>query len=195
MAGRTYFKYHTSINTSTLCAMRFPKMQENVYIAQKKRIIRQSFFIWLFVFGQIVLNCFIIPSFINGTQTWAILFINLILSAITIPGVVLFFKYYKLSVDKTFVVTYDSLKFIDDKTKSITELLNSDIVKIHLVQNSRLSLSPWSFHEYFSLTDNSANKIIITSYIMELSDFWLDPLTKKINSKNLTREEKAYPII
>ena len=168
-------------------------MQEHIYIAQKSRIIKQSFFIWLYVVIQIMINFFIVPRFIQINETWAIIIINLVFFAVTVPGIKLFFKYYKNSIDKTLIVTYESLKFIDNKTKDVIEILNSDIIQIHFVENTRLSRLPWLFHEYFSLTDNKDNKIIITSYIMDISDFWLDPLTNKINKKNMVTEQKKYP--
>jgi len=98
-------------------------------------------------------------------------------------------------VGKKFIVTYNSLRFVDEKTGSITELNSCDIEKIYLVQNKRMSKLPWVFHEYFSFIDNKKNKIVVTSYFMDISDFWLDTLTRKVNSNNLIREEKTYPII
>lgn len=170
-------------------------MQEHIYIAQPIRIFRQSFFIWLYLLVQIAINFFILPSLIKNHQALGILSINFILCFITIPAVIIFYKYYKLSVGKTFVISHDSVKFIDNKTKNVIQLLNSEIAEIHLVQNNSMSVLPWLFHEYFSLTDIRANKIIITSYIMEISDLWLDPLTRKISNKNLVQEQKAYPIV
>ena len=170
-------------------------MQEHIYIAKRSRIIKQSFFIWLFVALHIAANIIIIPTLLKKDQIWNIALINILLGLITVPAVILFLNYYKHSVGKQFVVTYNSLKFIDDKTGKTIELKNSDINKIYLVKNMHNSRLPWIFHEYFSLTDNKNNKIVVTSYFMDIGDFWLDTLTRKVNSDNLVREKKMYPII
>lgn len=169
-------------------------MKEHIYIAKKSRIFEQSFLIWLIAALQIFLNIITIPAFIRHNQAWAIVFINGLFSVLTIPSIIIFLKYYKNSVGKRFIVAYDSLKFIDDKTGKVILLRNSDIVNIHLIQNIQTSRLPWCFHEYFSFIDDKGNKIIVTSYIMSISDFWLDTLARKVSSKKLTREEKAYPI-
>ena len=170
-------------------------MQEHIYIAKPSRIFKQSLFIWLFVAVQITANCIVAPTFLRLNQVFRIIFINVILGLITIPAVVLFFKYYRHSVGKKFVVSYNSLKFIDNKTGESIELNNSEIDKVYLVQNKRLSRLPWLFHEYFSFVDTKQNKIIVTSYFMDMSEFWLDTLARKVSSDKLIRELKTYPII
>jgi hypothetical protein len=170
-------------------------MQEHIYIAKKKRIIRQSFFIWLFVGLQVAANTILIPTLFTKNQIGGIVIINILLGLITIPAVILFFKYYRHSVGKKFIVTYNSLKFVDDKTGQSIELNSSEIDKIYLVVNNKTSRLPWLFHEYFSFIDTRNNKITITSYFMDISDFWLDTLTRKVNSNKVIREEKTYPII
>lgn len=170
-------------------------MQEHNYTAKKSRIIKQSFFIWLFVAIHILTNIITAPTLIQKNQTWAILFINGLLNLITIPSILLFIKYYRYSVGKKFIVTYNSLKFIDEKTGETTELNNNDIEKIYLIENKPMSKLPWLFHGYFVFIDNKKNKIIVTSYFMDISDFWLDTLTRKVSRDILIREERAYPIM
>jgi hypothetical protein len=170
-------------------------MQEHIYIAKPSRILRQSFFIWLFVALQIAANFMTVPTFLRLNQIFGIVFVNTVLGIITIPSLILFFKYYRHSVGKKFIVSYDSLKFIDDKTGETIELNNSEIDKIYLVQNKRMSRLPWSFHEYFSFVDTKQNKIVITSYFMDISEFWLDNLSRKVSSDKLITELKTYPII
>lgn len=169
-------------------------MKEHIYTARKSRIFKQSILIWFFVATHIAVNLMIIPTLVQAKQAWAIIFINVLLSPITIPSILLFFRYYTHSVGKKFIITYNTLKFIDEKTGETTELNNSDIEKIILVQNKQMSRLPWLFHEFFSFIDNKQQRIIITSYFMDLSDFWLDALTHKIKSNKLTREERTYPI-
>ena len=158
-------------------------------------MIRQSFFIWLFVGLQIGLNIFAISKGLTSNRISAMVFINILLGMLSVPAIFLFLKYYKHSVGKKFVITYDSLKFIDEKTGKRIEIKNSEIERINLVVNPKMSRLPWSFHEYFEFIDNKQNKITVTSYFMDLSDLWLDSLTRRVSSDKLIREEKTYPII
>lgn len=170
-------------------------MQEHIHIAKKSRIISQSFFIWLFVATQIGLNIFAISEGLTHNRILAMIYINILLGLLNVPAIFLFGKYYRHSFGKKFIITYDSLKFINEKTGEKIEIKNSDIEKIYLIESPKMSKLPWLFHEYFALIDNKKNKIIVTSYFMDISDFWLDTLTRKVNSDNLIRLEKTYPII
>src|SRR5690348_11574099 len=98
-------------------------MQEHIYIAGKSRIIKQSAFIWLFVALQVVANFMAVPTLLQKEQIWGIILINLVLGLVTTPAIILFVKYYRQSLDKKFVVSYDSLKFVDNKTGKITKLI------------------------------------------------------------------------
>ena len=169
-------------------------MQEHIHVAKKSRIINQSLFIWVSVIVQIGFNIFTFSMDLTSDRIAALIFCNIILSLLSIPAIILFLKYYKHSIGKKFVITYNSLKFIDEKTGEITELKNADIERINLVANRTASKLPWSSHEYFEFIDSKQNKIIVTSYFMDISDFWLDSLTRRVSTDNLIHEEKIYPI-
>src|SRR6185312_11795166 len=119
-------------------------MQEHIYTARTRKVIFQSFFIFLFIAIQILANFFLIPSLIRHNELWGILLINLLLFTISIPSFVIFWKYYKQSVGKRFMVTYETIKFEDAKTGAKTELVNSEIVRITSVSTSWYTWSPWT---------------------------------------------------
>src|SRR5688572_21362562 len=108
-------------------------MQEHIHLAKRSRIISQSFFIWLFVGLQIGLNIFAVSKGLTSNRISAIVFINVLLGILSVPAFFLFIKYYKHSVGKKFVITYESLKFINEKTGQITEIKNSEIERVNLV--------------------------------------------------------------
>lgn len=170
-------------------------MKEHIYIVKTSRIIKQSFFIWLFVAVQITANIITIPALIRMNQIYGILFINVILGSLTIPGIRLFFNYYKTSADKKFLVTYNSLLLVDEKNGTSIGLKTAEIEKIVLVQSPVNSKYPWFNHGYFALTDAAKNTIVVNSYIMDISELWLDSLARKVSSKKLIREERYFPII
>lgn len=170
-------------------------MQEHIYKASIRKIASQSFFIWLFVFLQLYINVDGANTFIERSDQWPLVFINLTLAAINVPAVILFLNYYRNSKDKEFVVTYDKLKLRDVRTRDMIELKSTEIVKVKLVENARMSRLPWSFHEYFKFIDSNGKEIVVTSYIMDISEFWTDSLSRRLSSIILERERKYYPLI
>jgi hypothetical protein len=174
-------------------------MQEHIYRPSKRKVFNQSFLIWLLVALQIIANCFVIPTFISMNQYWAIAFINIVLGFITVPSVYLFVNYYKNSINKEFIVTYNFLKMIDKKEKTAIEINIPEIQTIELHQNlylySALNLAPWSSHEYFCFIDKNGKKIIVTSYFIGIGNFWMDTLTRRVDSSKLVKYERFIPLI
>src|SRR5215212_7356708 len=125
-------------------------MQEHIYQAKTKRILAQSFTIWLWVGLQIGLNIFGVSKSLTNNRISVMILANIVLGMVTVPAIILFLKYYVNSVGKKFVITYNSLKFIDERTGHITEIQNSNIEMVFLVQNTRMSRLPWNSHEYFT---------------------------------------------
>lgn len=169
-------------------------MQQHIYTAKRKKIIGQSWSIWVYVAMQIVFTVFFVVKW-RDSQLWGVLFVNVVLGTLTIPGIILFIRYYRYSVGKRFIVTYNTLRYVDDKTGQFTELTNTEIEKIILVETTRKSqkLLPWVFYEYFILMDSKGSKIIITSHFMSLGEFWMDTLTRRVSNDNIVMEEKTYP--
>jgi len=169
-------------------------MKEHIYKASPKRIVAQSFSIWLFVLFQFGLNVLAAETLISRGDLWALIVINLVLAAVNVPAILLFWKYYRHSAGKQFVVTFTTLKYSDTKSGVLIELNTSEITRIKLIQTPKLSRLPWFSHEYFMLSDSRNNSIIVTSYIMNIHEFWLDSLTRKVDSNKLIKEEKTLPI-
>lgn len=169
-------------------------MKEQVFRASRKRILSQTIFIWVWIITHIIIDAWTLPFTINGDKIAAFLFINIFLSFLSIPGVFIFFRYYKYSINKKFIITYNKLQFEDETTGDIIELNSHEIKEIKLVKNSSSSKLPWCDLEYFSFIDETGKAIIITSFIMDITDFWMCTLTRKVSSKKLKVEEVLYPI-
>jgi hypothetical protein len=170
-------------------------MQEHIYTAKTQKIVSQSFYIFLVVALQILANFFLIPSLIKHKQVWGIPFVNLMLCFISIPSIVIFFKYYKQSIGKRFIVTYELLKFEDTKTGETTELINSEIKRIVSVSTSWYNFTPWTFYGYFSITDKNQKTITVTSFFLGLGNFWMDTLTRKVKNPGVEFITKEYPAL
>jgi len=170
-------------------------MKEHIYQASAKRIFNQSVFLWLFILMQVYINVDGALTFLKRGDLLAFIFINIIFSSFNIPALILFLKYYRASIDKEFIIAYNSLRMKDVRTGAVIEMKCSDIVKIKLVENARMSRLPWIFHEYFKFIDSQGQEIVVTSYIMDIGDFWKDTLTRKVSSSKLEREQRYYPIM
>ncbi len=174
-------------------------MKEHVYRISKKRVIGQSFAIWLFAALQVAANVIMLPKFAGNNQYGPIFFINFLFTFLTVPSVYIFINYLKYSMNRDFIVTYNSLKMVDRKNNLTTEINSPEIERIELHQNlyphSPRNLLPWSSQEYFCFIDKNGKKIIVPSYIMSIIEFWTDSLTRRVNSDKLTRYESLYPLI
>lgn len=169
-------------------------MKEQVFRANRRRIAKQSFFIWLWVLIHILINIWLIPMPINDNKVLLFLLVNFVFGLFSIPGIIIFRRYHKHSINKKFVLTYNSLRLEDEKSLKFLEIKNHEIVEVKLITNNHASNLPWTFMEYFSLTDKNGSMIIVPSFIMEISEFWLSTLTRKVSNKNFIRKESIYPI-
>jgi hypothetical protein len=170
-------------------------MQQHIYSATNEKIFKQSFFIWLWVITHIGLNVYIGLSFFHREEYWLFFVMNLMLLVITLPSIYIFFNYLKYTIHKDFIVTYEEIKLVDRKTNETVQIKNKDIVKVELYDNRTSYKAPWSAYEYFCFIDKENNRIVVTSHIMSISDFWLDTLVKKISSNKLIIIEDLFPVI
>ena len=170
-------------------------MKEHIYVTKPGRIISQSYLIWLIVVIHLGANMMLIPKLNGPDQLYGILFINFLLGSLTVPAIRLFINYYKYAAYKKFIVTFDSVNLIDEKTGISVGMKTAEIKKIVFVQSPVNSKYPWFNHGYFVLTDAAKNTIVVNSYIMDINELWLDSLARKVSSKKLIREERYFPII
>jgi hypothetical protein len=170
-------------------------MQQHTYTAKTSRIISQSFLVWLIFAIQIAFNVFLVISGLANGRMWAIVPGNACFCLLSLPGIFLFFNYYKHSVGKKFIITHHSLKYVDEKSGKAIELLSNEIEHVYLVENVTGSKFAWMFYAYFAFTDKSGKTIIVTSYFMDLYEFWQDSLTAKVNASKLIRIKKLFPVI
>jgi len=170
-------------------------MKEHIYMTKPGRIISQSYLTWLIVVIHLGANVMLIPKLNSSDQLYGILFINVLLGSLTVPAIQLFINYYKYAAYKKFIVTYDSVNLIDERTGMSVGIKTAEIEKVVFVQSPVNSKYPWFNQGYFVLTDAAKNTIVVNSYIMDISELWLDSLARRISSKKLIREERYFPII
>jgi len=170
--------------------------KQNLYRTNNSKVLQISWPVWMFVTLQVGMNLYLAPTLMNNGHHLDMIFINLVLGAISIPSLYIFFNCLKHSTTKEFVITYDSLILTDTITKERIEIQSKEIYKIEL--NMIVSGSPWSTwrdYHYYVFTDKSQNQILVTSYILKIEDFWRDSLVRRVKSDNLVIHKKMLPII
>lgn len=159
-------------------------------------MFRQSYLIWLFPILPIFMEFTLIPRLVlNNENIIFIIIANVFFGIVTIPGIRLYYNYRRFSINKEFVITYNTIKLVDTATNSIIELNINDIETIELHTNELATKLPWSFYRYFCFTDKFKKRIVVTSFIMDISDLWMDSLARKISSEKFKRIDSTYSII
>ncbi len=74
-------------------------------------------------------------------------------------------------------------------------MLVSNIKQVYFAQKLLMSKLPWLSHEYISFEDDKGNIITVTSYTMNITEFWLYKLSTNRYQNITTKEEKLYPFI
>jgi len=170
-------------------------MKEHIYMTKPGRIISQSYLTWLILVIHVGANMILIPAMKSINQLYGLIFINLLVGSLTVPALQLFINYYKYAAGKRFIITYNSVNLIDEGAGTSIGMMIAEIEKVVFVQSPTNSKFPWFTHGYFALTDAAKNTIVVNSYIMDISELWLDNLARRISSKKLIREERYFPII
>ncbi|MDF3025981.1 MAG: hypothetical protein K0S23_288 [Fluviicola sp.] len=165
-------------------------MKESIYKFKFNRVLLKSISVWICLAVQACLSFLIIYN--EGTIITLIL-LNLIFSTLSIPGIILHLNYLKHTSDKLLIVRYNSISFIDGDKETI---LNSfDINTVILHESPSGSKFPWWDYSWFELIDKEGQSIKISCYLLDISDFWRNSLTRRVNSNNLKREQSLFPMI
>ncbi len=120
--------------------------------------------------------------------------LNLLLSVLSVPGIILFVNYYKYSKNKKIIISHDKI-ILQENENIAGEITNTEITEIELVHATDYSGLPWSDFAFFVLKDAKGNRIIVPNFIMEISELWLDTLSRKIKRSNIIKTRKSFPSI
>jgi hypothetical protein len=167
-------------------------MKETVYKTNSAKYFLKSSLTWFCVAVQLGLSLYFLRDFSESGLIATLVVIG-VFSFLTVPGLILHFNYLKYSKNAKFVIRYDNVEFIKNNQKTI--LKSNEIVKIILHQSPTNSRFPWWNYQWFELIDSSGNKICVNYYIMDISDMWINTLSRKINSDKLERKENYFPLI
>lgn len=169
-------------------------MQTHTYLISNKKVAANSFLIWLFFLAYVGVDLYFL-AIVNTYQLLLVaVCVNVFLGSMAIYGVVIHLNYYKYSKRSKFEITYDKIIYYKDG-KIETEIQNKDVAEIKHVIGPEMSKFPWDNLSYFVLIDKNSNSILVPIYIMDLGEFWLDTLTRKVNNDNIVVIRKWFPYI
>ena len=170
-------------------------MTEKTYRTSKARILRQSIFIWVALLTLILANIFAIESFNKLHNFWVIVLPNILLGLLTIPGIIIYFNYLKFSKHKEINISGESVELIDTKTGFRKEFKTKDINSVRVYSNDSSGKLPWTGFQYLCFINASNQRIIVTSFLMDLDDFNFNNAPIKIDPAKFQRLSTYYPII
>ena len=171
------------------------QVQEHTYRVQKNKVLGQSWLIGLFALLSIFFCTLTFAKFLTATNYLIIIIPNIAIATVAFLGIYIFLNYVKYSRHKEFVLTAGSFKLTDKTTNEILEIKKSEIKSIELYRNYSGSKFPWTFFEYFCIIDKTGNRIVVTSFIMDISDFWKDTLSRQVTSQKLSTFKNILPTI
>ncbi len=165
-------------------------MKEHIYKYKSSKVLLKSILNWICLAMQIGISILIV---FDGGGIGSLLVVNLFFSIFTIPGIIIHLNYLKNTRNAVLILRYNTISLTSSE-KEIT-LNTADITKVILHEGPRGSRMPWWNYSWFELIDKEGKSIKIGCYLLDISGFWLDSLSRKVSSKNLVREESLFPII
>lgn len=162
-----------------------------------RRIISESFFIWLFLIIIIWGNYYIIGLYNDShlpRALYALILGNIIFGTQFIFGVIIFVNYIKYSKNRTVLFTADIVRLVNSANSEQIEINNDEVITFE-VFSSKSSRPPWGSFEYIRLVDNSGNEIIVTSFTMDISYEKVDILSQNFRSAHVDRQTRFLPLI
>lgn len=167
-------------------------MKEHTYKYQFKKVALKSILIWFGVVVQIGLSLYVLRDF-NDRSIKALIFTNVFFSIITLPGVILHLNHSKHTRNVKLILRYNSISCISKHNE--TTLNTFDICKVILHNGPTNSRLPWWNYSWFELIDKDGRTIKVSYYMLDIGDFWMDSLSRRVSSDNLVHEKNILPII
>jgi hypothetical protein len=170
------------------------------YTHSKKRVIFQSLFVWLFIGMHLATVIFFLFIYLDQGSTnregflFFVIFINLLLGAISYPAYFLHRNYLHCLTSSRCMIKNDGIEFIAQDHS--TFILFSEIAVVNLISCPYMaSKLPWGGYGYLELKDSHGQSIQLNSYLLDVSDFWKKVCKPRLNEKLLTRRKEAFPLV
>ena len=169
-------------------------MQTHTYLISNKKVVANSSLIWLAFVAYLGIGFYSWTIVDSAQLLFVAVCVNVFLGSMAIYGVVIHLNYYKYSTRSKLEITYDKISYFKDG-KLETEIQNKDVSEIRHIIGPNMSKFSWDNLSYFVLIDKNRNSILVPIYIMDLGEFWLDTLTRKVSNDNIVIIRKWFPYI
>jgi|SRR5688572_7542865 hypothetical protein len=167
-------------------------MQERIF--KPSKFFYRSVFIWVYVVLYIVVLTFF-PGIMQVGSIGAAIFLFIIMSLLCVPGVMIFINYYRHSINREFILRYETISMRNVVTNEIVEIYSPDIERIELVEVGRGSRAPWIFFSYIRFIDKNGKQIVVTMFFLTIDQIWIDSLSRRIDNKKMQRITTMLPLI
>ena len=167
-------------------------MKETQFKYNRTKVFMKSILIWITLFMQIGLSYFII-DLNNEKSVTTFLVTSIIFFTITMPGLILHINHLIRTRNSVFTLRYESLSMRNGKDN--VTLKSSEITKVILHDGPSEWRLPWWSYSWYELIDTNGNSIKVSCYLLEISEFWQNSLTRRISSKNMERKWTILPLM
>ena len=171
---------------------------QQIYQINTLRFFKQNFFIFVVIFGHLLMLSILAPRLIEAKSIFNFIFYLVFLPGlISIPSFIILLNYCRHSFNKKISISNIEVEVFNKSDNRAIKIKFSDIKRIIYVSNNdSLSRFPWLFHEYVLIFQEDLKPIVLTSYSMNISSFLTDNfLLKSFDAKKLVIREEIFPII
>lgn len=140
------------------------------------RFIKQTIFIFIFIFGHLVVVFLTLPQVGSKFSYFDFVFYFIfLLGIITFPSIFMMVNYLKYSLNKKMIFTNEGIIQINKRTGEKNFIEKKRFKKIYYFSNDvLLSKLPWLFHKHIIIEVDGRVPVVITSYIADVSSFSID---------------------
>jgi hypothetical protein len=159
------------------------------------RIFEQSIFIWVNVILYPIALFLIYPRVNREQSYWLLIFVSLYFGVLIIPGLKIFFNYFKKSRKLELQITKDFMRLVDNGTGGTKELSFLEIDFVNVCQNTYpTSRRPWSEFAYI-IFQSKTTRLLIPSFVATYSELRKSGVFEKIPENIILIEGFFLPTI
>ena len=121
-----------------------------------------------------------------------VIYVNLLLGIISLPGILIFTNYLFNSLNTTVILEYNKIRLKNGENS--VELDNPQIDKIDIHTTRAINRFPWVFLEYYVFRQGE-KVIAFNNLTLEIGDLWQDSLSRRIKNENIEFKFSWYPFM
>ena len=162
-------------------------MKRSIHKTNWQRIAKKGFIPFI---TKIRINIFLyLDGEINRDE---VIYINLLIAVICLPGLLIFTNYLFNSLNTTVVLEYNRIRLKNGENSIERDNLQIDKIDIHTTR--AINRFPWGFLEYYVFRQGE-KVIVFNNLTLEIGDLWQDSLSRRIKNENIEFNYSWYPMM